>query len=375
MKLTPSHLSSRLLILPALICFVAVSACANVGYADDATGAKPIYHIGTDTATTEKEMKPYTQTLPDTAVKFDMVVIPGGVYTMGSPAGEEKREDDEGPQVKVQIDPFWMQNTEVTWEQYDNFRMCMDKQRRVLAGRASTDQDLAADGVTRPTREYQPMDFKMGFDGKPAICMTQLAAKFYCEWLTKRTGVYHRLPTEAEWEYACRAGTNTAYSFGDDVSKLDDYAWHYENSDEKYHDVATKKPNPWGLYDMHGNVAEWCLDGYEPDFYKKSAEKQPAIFPIAIPTDEYPRVVRGGSWDDDPEALRSSAREKSSPDWKVQDPQSPKSMWWLTDATTVGFRVIRPLKPQTEEEIKKFHMYADPYEDLMKPSALTTNCK
>jgi formylglycine-generating enzyme required for sulfatase activity len=322
-----------------------------------------------------EEMKPYKQSVKDTDVAFDMVPIPGGNFMMGSPDSEEKRVEDEGPQHLVKIEPFWMGKCEVTWQEYDCFRLCLDKQRRDLAGAESNELDKTADGVTRPTKEYQPMDFKMGYDGKPAICMTQLSAKMYCKWLTEKTGIYHRLPTEAEWEYACRAGTTTAYSFGNDASMLEEYAWYYDNSDEKYHDVGTKKANPWGLYDMHGNVSEWCIDFYEADFYKQFNAKEAAVFPVAIPKSEYPRVVRGGSWDDDPEFCRSAARNKSEEGWKTQDPQSPKSMWWLTDAPMVGFRIIRPLKQPTEEEIKKHVLYPDIYEELMKENALSSSCK
>ena len=137
------------------------------------------------------------------------------------------------------------------------------------------------------------MTFRMGKEGFPAICMTQLAAKKYCEWISAKTGRYYRLPTEAEWEYACRAGTKTAYSFGDDKDKLGQYAWFYDNSNEKYHPVGKKKPNPWGLYDMHGNVCEWCLDQYKPEFYAQLAGK-PTANPLLVPTKVEPRVVRGG---------------------------------------------------------------------------------
>ena len=153
--------------------------------------------------------------------------------------------------------------------------------------------------------------------------MTQFAAKVYCRWLSAKTGRYYRLPTEAEWEYACRAGTNTAYSFGNDPAKLGDYAWFTDNSDDKYHRVATKKPNPWGLYDMHGNVSEWVIDQYVADFYGKTAGK-PADNPLAPGTKEFGRVVRGGSWDDEAEKCRSATRRASEKDWKKQDPQNPQ---------------------------------------------------
>lgn len=316
-------------------------------------------------ATTQAEMKPYKQGLRDTDVVFEMLPIPGGVFTMGSPESEAKRAADEGPQHPVKIEPFWMGKCEVTWDEYDTWRMNIDIQRRKLAGRPEDQVDEQADGVTRPTKEYTDMTFGMGHDGFPVICMTQLAAKMYCQWLSEKTGHYYRLPTEAEWEYACRAGTTTTYYFGDDTANLDDHAWHYENSEEVYHKVGQKKPNPWGLHDMHGNVAEWTLDRYDPMFYAQFKGDMPAVFPYCVPNgDEYPRVVRGGSWYDDAEFLRSAARMASTPDWKIQDPQLPQSMWYLTDADFVGFRIIRPLTPPSPEEIEKLVLYPDVPEAL-----------
>ncbi len=337
-------------------------------FAKDPTSEDPYLRDPNSVAVVESEMKPYTQSLADTELAFDMVPIPGGTYLQGSPADEANRADDEGPQHLVKIEPFWIGKHEVTWDLYDTYRVSLDIQRRALTGRKPNEVDLRADAITRPTSEYTDMTFGSGHDGYPAICMTQLAAKSYCEWLTERTGQYYRLPTEAEWEYACRAGTNTAYSFGDDPAQLGDYAWYYENAGDdrevNYQLVGQKKPNPWGLYDMHGNVAEWCLDQYVPDAYTKFDAQTPAAFPLEVPSTLYPRVVRGGSWNDDPELLRSAAREKSDPSWKFRDPQLPQSMWYHTDAQHVGFRVVRPLTRPSEEDIQKYVLYPDVPEEL-----------
>ncbi len=304
----------------------------------DAPGP-PVVNVPAADAKTERDMKKYTEPISGTELKFEMVPIPGGTFSMGSPIGESGRRDDEGPAHKVNIAPFWMGQFEVTWDEYDVWSYNLDIKRREVNNVAVTDRDKLSDAVTRPTKPYTDMTFGMGHDGYPAICMTQLAAKTYCEWLTTKTGRYYRLPTEAEWEYACRAGTTTAYSFGNDPKTLDDYAWTFANSDEKSHKVGLKKPNPWGLYDMHGNVQEWCLDQYLPDAYKQPNANNPLI----PATKEYPQVVRGGAWDSDADRCRCAAREFSTPEWKVQDPQIPKSKWYLTDALFVGFRVVRPL--------------------------------
>src|SRR6266496_5549776 len=218
--------------------------------------------------TKEADMKPYTNTIPGTSVSFGMAVIPGGEFTMGSPNAESGRNRDEGPQHKVKLSPFWMGKCEVTWSEFELF-MFPDEERKfktTIATEASVDK--VSDAVSRPTKPYVEMSFGMGKDGYPAISMTQHAANKYCEWLSAKAGQFYRLPTEAEWEYACRAGTTTAYFFGDDAAKLEEYGWFEKNSDFKYQKVGKKKPNPWGLYDMHGNVAEWCLDQFEPNYQK-----------------------------------------------------------------------------------------------------------
>ncbi len=294
-------------------------------------------------------MRKYTEKIVGSDLTFDMVPIPGGKFKMGSPDDEEGRNDDEGPQVEIEVDPFWMMSTEVTWDLYDFWSQKIDIERRGHLKLETTKWDKIGDACARPTAPYSDMTFDMGHDGYPAICMTQYAAKTFCKWLTAKTGRYHRLPTEAEWEYACRAGTDTAYYFGDDADDLEDHGWYFDNAPDGYAKVGEKDPNPWGLHDMHGNVAEWCLDQLVPDYYEQLKDGD-AKGPFAVPTKLYPRVVRGGSWDDDPEMLRSAVRRGSDGDWKMQDPQIPQSIWYLTDALTVGFRVIRPLELPTAEE-------------------------
>jgi len=306
------------------------------------------------------EMKPYTNVIPGTAVTYEMVPIAAGEFAMGSPDSEKDRKPQEGPQHKVKISPFWMGKYEVTWDQYLLY-MYPDDEKKLRDSHATPEEvNQLSDAVTRPSKPYVDMSFGMGKSAKsggigfPAIAMTQHGANKFCHWLSAKTGHFYRLPTEAEWEYACRAGTTTAYSFGDDVDKLPEYAWFFDNSNSKYQEVGKKKPNPWGLYDMHGNVTEWVLDQFDLDYYKVLAGKGVAVDPWNKSTKPYPHGVRGGSWDDDPHALRSAARRGSDRNWKMQDPQLPKSIWYLTDAQIVGFRVVRPLKVPPAEELLKY---------------------
>jgi formylglycine-generating enzyme required for sulfatase activity len=290
-----------------------------------------------------EEFKPYVEILPGTTVKFEMVPIRGGTFTMGSPATERGRQPDEGPQHKVRIRPFWMQKTEMTWEAFDRFSF----NKNLASNSGAAQPRNGVDAVTRPTPPYSDPTFGYGRRGHPIISVSHHAAMEFCRWLSARTGKSYRLPTEAEWEYACRAGTQTAYSFGAVPVKLSEHAWFRLNSEDAPHAVGLKKPNPWGLYDMHGNVAEWCLDLYDKDYYKTFDPLVPAEAPVLIPgAQHYPHVVRGGSWVDDGLALRCAARSASKHSWNRQDPQRPQSIWWLTDATHVGFRVVRPLEEQ-----------------------------
>ncbi|MCS7090197.1 MAG: SUMF1/EgtB/PvdO family nonheme iron enzyme [Verrucomicrobiota bacterium] len=303
---------------------------------------------------TEAEMKPYTNTIPGTQVRYVMVPVPGGEFIMGSREEDPEGRPDERPAHRVRISPFWIGMFEVTWNEFELFMYPEDEKRlrQEMGGQNPTDP--LADAVARPSKPYTEMSFGMGKDGYPAISMTHHAANKYCQWLSAKTGHFYRLPTEAEWEYACRAGTTNAYSFGDDPALLDQYAWYEDNSDFKYHKVGRKRPNPWGLYDMHGNVAEWCLDQYEPYQKLLAPGMDVLINPWNRATRPYPHVTRGGSFDDPPWRLRSAARRPSDRSWKMRDPQLPKSIWWLTDAPFVGFRIVRPLEVPPPEEMKRY---------------------
>ncbi len=314
-------------------------------------------------------MVPYTATIPGTTVTYEMVPIPGGTFAMGSPESESDRNDDEGPVVNIKVEPFWIGKYEVTWAEYEQY-MALDEVFKNLHrnGLRKVTEENEIDGVTAPSELYDPdftHDAGVG-PRQPAATMTQFAAKQYTKWLSLISGDFYRLPTEAEWEYACRAGTTTAYYFGDDADELDDHAWHLDNGDDERHNVGTLKPNPWGLYDMYGNVAEWVLDAYSEDGYQHQADM--GTTEIAAeqawrrPEKLYPRVVRGGSFELAPTYCRSAARFGSHDKaWRLEDPNFPKSPWWFTDTPGlgIGFRFIRPLNPPTDRRDQESFWNAD----------------
>jgi len=227
--------------------------------------------------------------------------IPAGTFMMGSPDTEKDRQDDEH-QHKVTISKaFYMQTTEVTQRQW----------KAVMGTEPWKGEDYVKEGP-----DY------------PAVYVSWDDAVAYCKKLSEKESKTYRLPTEAEWEYACRAGAKTTWSFGDDENKLGDYAWYRENAwdiDEKYaHQVRLKKPNAFGLYDMHGNVHEWCHDYFEEDYYKQSPAKDPTG-----PTSGSSRVLRGGSWSPDrARYARSASRNGAGAGYRSDDH---------------GFRLVREL--------------------------------
>jgi formylglycine-generating enzyme required for sulfatase activity len=319
-----------------------------------------------------KFMVPYTSRIPGTNVDFEMVPIPGGTFKMGSPESEADRNEDEGPVIDVVVRPFWMGRYEVTWAEYEQY-MALDEAFKKLhrEGLRKITEENEIDGVTAPSELYDPdftHDAGVGPE-QPAATMTQYAAKQYTKWLSLIDGRFYRLPTEAEWEHACRAGTKTAWYFGDDADQLDEHAWHLDNGDDERHNVGKLKPNPWGLYDMYGNVAEWVLDAYSEDGYFHQAELElskaetlTAAEAWRRPKKLYPRVVRGGSFELEPSYCRSAARFAShDKDWSIEDPNFPKSPWWFTDSPGlgIGFRIIRPLNPPERRAEKESFWNAD----------------
>lgn len=278
--------------------------------------------------------KTYEQIIPGTGVKFKMVAIPAGTFLAGSPENEKDRESDEGPRREIELSSFWIGETEVTFREWDLFFKNLDIPQT---------KSIAVDAVSRPTAQYIDLTWGMGRDARhPTNSMSHQAALMYCKWLYEKTGVFYRLPTEAEWEYACKAGgdgTSTGYS--------------RENSQDKYHKTGELKPNAWGLYDMLGNLSEWTLDQYDSEAYLKL--KDGVKDPVTPPASKYPKVVRGGSYLDDAGELRCSNRIASDPSWNRRDPQIPKSKWWLTDGMFVGFRVVRPSEQPSAKDIAKFY--------------------
>jgi Uncharacterized conserved protein len=290
----------------------------------------------------------YTQNIPATGVMFEMIFIPSGSFLMGSPEAEVEHKPDEGPLHRVSIDSLWVGKLEVTWDLFELFL----NENTSLFTELPQEKREEIDAISRPTPPFEDPGMGMGRNGFPVVNVSPYAALTFCKWLSTITGKFYRLPTEAEWEYICRAGSQTAYSFGNDPKQLSDYAVYYENSNGQYAEGATKKPNAWGVYDMHGNVAEWTLDEYAEDYYSRAQGTEHA--PWKKPTSLYARVYRGGSWDDDAEDLRSAARKKSDVSLQRGDPQVPKSSWWYTNASFVGFRLVSPAKQLPDQEVKAF---------------------
>lgn len=226
--------------------------------------------------------------IPGSLVSIKMVKVPAGNISIGD--------------KKVEIKPIWVAETEVTWDAYDIYAFRLDLTQQ--------QQATGVDITVRPSKPYGAPDRGFGHQGFAALGMTDNAAQRFCEWLSKATGKKFRLATEAEWEYAARAGSK------DLPSPLGDYAWYWDNADDVAHPVGKKKPNAWGIYDMLGNTWEWVttLDGKA--------------------------VVCGGSFMDKAPLITFSSKKSYDPKWQEADAHVPKSKWWLSDGPHIGMRVV-----------------------------------
>jgi formylglycine-generating enzyme required for sulfatase activity len=245
-----------------------------------------------------------------------MVPLPAGSFPMGSPEGEEDRFADEGPQQNVALPEFALGQYEVTVGQFKAFVQS--------TGHDIGDSCWEWDGSQLPenkTRDWRAPGFEQT-DDHPVVCVSWEDAQAYAAWLTKETNEPYRLPSEAEWEYACRAGTTTRYSWGDDppTSELANFGQNVGKTTE----VGAYPTNPWGLYGMHGNVWEWV-----EDCWNESYQGAPSDGSAWTSGNCGRRVLRGGSWVNTPGFLRSAFRNRGSP---------------VSRGVDVGFRVARTLR-------------------------------
>ena len=298
----------------------------------------------------------FIETVPGTAASISMIAVPGGEFLMGSPEGEPLRKADEGPQKKVTVSDFFMGEIEVTWDQFWAFYSeTMSEGRTPPSVIYANNSREDIDAVSGPTPPFGLPDQGWGMGSRPAITMTHYSAQTFCQWLSLKTGKKYRLPTEAEWEYAARGGTDTPYFFEGNPKKLSNegflknifkpdttgiysHAVYANNSGNKTKMPEDVKANPFGLKNMLGNVMEYCEDWYSEDAYKsiKDGELDPKG-----PAAGKEHVVRGGHYNSDAADLRSAARSHTQHDkWLRTDPQNPKSIWWYSDVKGIGFRVV-----------------------------------
>jgi sulfatase modifying factor 1 len=242
---------------------------------------------------------------------IELVQLPPGKIVLKGPDGKDHEHA---------IKPIWVAKYETRWDEYNPFWMGLDLSQKQWDAVRDTVRCHFADRKSgqweRPEAPYSPPDGGFGISGHPASCIHFQAAVKYCTWLSNLTRRKFRLPTEAEWEYACRAGGPPVKP---DAKALADVAWFAGNSNDQPHEVGKKRPNAWGLYDMLGNVGEYV---------------------ICDPNDTQ-GVIAGGTWSEPAEDVHSGAREPYSAKWQKNDPFDPQSPCWFDyDARRIGFRVV-----------------------------------
>ncbi len=269
---------------------IAFALCLTIAPRSSTSGSSGLIVSGLQ----QLQLAPYAEALPNSLVKVEMVPIPGGSIKIGEKV--------------VAVKPFWIAKTETPWEAFDVF---------LKSGPPSPAYDqtkFPLDAIARPSKSYILPDLGWGHHGYPAINLSATSVEMFCRWLSSVTKKKYRVPTEAEWEFACREGSGGPLTVDKDT--LGQSAWFVGNSRSVTHPIGKKLPNKLGLYDMLGNAGEWATD----------MEGKP--------------VLCGGSFLDDAAAQGPTTRKYWTPKWQETDPQIPKSRWWLADGSFVGFRLV-----------------------------------
>jgi len=333
--------SRRYAIAAALALALVVGAvamyCWPRGGNDGATANPPPTRPPVDAAQAKADQETCAKQLA-VAVEFEnsigmkLALIPPGSFAMGSPHDEPGRDSSEGPQHEVVLTKaFFMGIHDVTVGQFKAFVQEKGNFPEPKSGafRLFPNGNWAYD----PNANWRNPGYELT-DDHPLVCVNWNEAKAFCQWLSAKEDRTYALPSEAQWEYACRAGSRTKFYFGDDDQELDQHAWYRANSELKAHPVGQKKPNAWGLYDMLGNVSRWTADWYPADYSPSRA-----VDPPGNRTGMFP-VRRGGNWLDGAEHCRSAYRRL------VAGPPT-------TRAAHVGFRVVLPGELKTAPPSKK----------------------
>lgn len=285
--------------------------------------------------------KSYSDRIDGVRMKLKMMPIPAGSFRFQG--------DNPDDMITAHIDPFWMAETEIAWDLYQPFMNPIILRNKDGYPQDETQVKNEDIMLAQPSRPYHAMSFGMGVRRHPAIAMTHHAANKFCQWLSWQTGHFYRLPTEAEWEYAARAGISD-----DSPEGVAAFAWYDENSNGSYQRIGKKETNAWGLHDMLGNVMEWTLDGYVENRRSALGGNDEETNPWVRASGPYPHVCKGGHWNSDISELTFSGRTPSSPQWKISDPQTPKSIWYHTSIMWIGFRPVRPVEVPSAEEMYRY---------------------
>ncbi len=297
----------------------------------------------------------FTEHIPSTTVSFNMIAIKGGRFSMGSPENEPFRNADEGPVRTVEVSSFFMGEVEVSWNEFWTFFGLTMSEGRTDPKIAMANNSGNPDAISGPTPPFGNPDQGWGSGERPAITMSHYAAQTYCQWLSNVTGKKYRLPTEAEWEYACRAGTETPYFFegdpkrfsdgglrnrlfGADTTNINGFVVYSLNSGGKTKEPSFVRANPFGLKNMNGNVFEYCSDWYSPEAYTLTESNVSDPEGPELGTEH---VIRGGNYASYAGEVRSASRAYTDNEaWLKTDCQQPKSIWWYSDMRGIGFRVV-----------------------------------